>query len=260
MSSLRIRISNAIRADGFLYTLYRCLRFPFVRLKSLRSRRKIFASTDPAAIFTNIYEANWWGSRESISGHGSTLAYTENLRRELPILFQQFSIRSVFDAPCGDFNWMNKVVEANDIGYVGGDIVPKLIMHNQAMFANERVGFMQVNVINDPFPVADVWLCRDCLIHFSYADIYQSLQNFIASGIPYILTTSHINTSGFANSDIRTGDARLLDLFSVPFCFPTEARFRIKDWVMPHPPREMLLFDRNQVIHAVSAMQSALGQ
>ena len=250
---------QSLRADGIGYTIYKCLRYPLVKLKSFKNRRRIFASDDPIQIFTKIYETNWWGSKESISGQGSTLAYTENLRRELPNLFQRFAIKTVFDAPCGDFNWMNKVVESNDIRYVGGDIVPQLIMNNRATFANERVSFLQVNVINDSFPSADLWICRDCLIHFSYLDIYRTLQNFIASGIPYILTTSHINVSGFSNADIVTGDARLLDLISAPFFFPVEARFRIKDWVKPHPPREMLLFDRDQVIQAVSKMKAALG-
>jgi len=181
------------------------------------------------------------------------------LRRELPILFQQFSIKTVFDAPCGDFNWMKNVVESTEIRYVGGDIVAELIMRNQAAFSLEHVSFVQINVIDDQFPAADLWLCRDCLIHFSYSDICRTLQNFVASGIPYVLTTSHINSSGFSNADITTGEARLLDLFSAPFLFSTEAKFRIKDWVKPHPPREMVLFTRDQVIQANSKLKAALG-
>ena len=258
MNAIFVKISNAVRTDGFFYTIYRCLRFPFVRLKSFKNRRKIFLSSNTAEVFTKIYEVNWWGSRESISGFGSTLDYTENLRKELPKLFRRLSIKTVFDAPCGDFKWMSKVVDATDIDYIGADIVKQLIDVNQASFSNDRTRFLQLNIITDEFPEADLWVCRDCLIHLSFKDIYQSLSNYIDSGIPYILTTTHINSSGFRNTDIQTGDARMIDLFSEPFFFPKECQYRIDDWVKPHPPREMIMFDREQVIKAHSKMKQAL--
>ena len=259
MNTIFRKISNSIRADGFLYTIYRCLRFPFVRLKSFRNRKKIFASTSAPEIFTKIYEVNWWGSSESLSGHGSTLLYTENLRKELPRLFQEFFINSVFDAPCGDFNWMKKVVGASGISYVGGDIVPQLIERNQATFADDKINFILLNIITDKFPKADLWICRDCLFHLSFEDIYLTLKNFTESEISYILTTTHNNTSGFKNLDIRTGDVRLIDLFSAPFFFPNESKYRINDWMKPHPPREMVLFDRVQISQSLPRMKLALG-
>lgn len=259
MNAIFTKVSNSVRADGFLYTIYRCLRFPITQLKSLKNRRKIFSSANAAEVFTKIYEVNWWGSSESISGFGSTLDYTENLRKEIPKLFRELSVKSVFDAPCGDFKWMSKVVDATDIEYTGADIVKQLIDVNQASFANDRTKFLQLNIITDEFPRADLWLCRDCLIHLSFRDIYQSLSNYIESGIPYILTTTHINSSGFRNTDIKTGDARMIDLFSEPFFFPSECKYRIEDWVKPHPPREMIMFDREQVIQAHSKMKQALG-
>lgn len=259
MLPIYIRVSNSIRTSGFFNTIYRCARFPFVRLKSFKKRRKIFSSTDTAEIFTKIYEVNWWGSGESISGHGSTLLYTENLRKELPRLFQKFSIHSVLDAPCGDFNWMNKVVSSTEIEYVGGDIVPQLIGNNQASFANDRMSFLLLNIITDKLPRADLWICRDCLFHLSYEDIYLALKNFAESEIPYILTTTHINTSGFHNSNIQTGDARLIDLFSAPFFFPSESEYRIADWLKPDPPREMVLFNKEQIRESLPRMKLALG-
>ena len=61
-------------------------------------------------IFDNIYEMNYWRNCESLSGDGSTLNYTENLRKQLPNLIKAFSINTIYDAPCGDFNWMRGVV------------------------------------------------------------------------------------------------------------------------------------------------------
>ena len=36
--------------------------------------------------FELIYKSNYWNSKESISGPGSTLIYTENIRNELLFL------------------------------------------------------------------------------------------------------------------------------------------------------------------------------
>lgn len=54
--------------------------------------------------FTDIYYGNGWTADESVSGQGSTVENTFKLRRQLPELFDKFEIRSIFDAPCGDFN------------------------------------------------------------------------------------------------------------------------------------------------------------
>lgn len=222
-------------------------------------RRRIFNSSDAAEVFTRIYETNWWGSKESISGTGSTLAYTANLRAKLPGLFKKMLVRRVFDAPCGDFNWMRHVVRSCDIDYLGCDIVPGLIDRNSAQYQNERIHFIVANVITDEFPKADIWICRDCLIHFSFCDILATLENFARSEIDYLLTTTHINNSGFRNLDIRTGDARVIDLFSAPFYLPIDYLDAIEDWQEPEVPRMMVLFSREQIVEALPKMRAALG-
>src|SRR5262249_1012144 len=156
-------------------------------------------------IFTKIYAMNHWGSNESASGRGSTLRYTENLRKELPELFKRFSISSIYDAPCGDFNWMKTVIEENNIVYFGADIVPVLIERLRKNYENSRVSFYLADITADEFQKADLWICRDCLFHLSNMDIYFALQRFLSSGTPFILTTTHTNTSEFENSDIHTG-------------------------------------------------------
>ena len=51
------------------------------------------------AAFTTIFKYKLWGSEESISGPGSGLKYTENLRKALPKLIKDYSIGTIFDAP-----------------------------------------------------------------------------------------------------------------------------------------------------------------
>jgi hypothetical protein len=209
--------------------------------------------------FTALYEGRCWGGwkqNESFSGAGSTLEYTQVLRRELPKLFDQFAIRSVFDAPCGDFKWMKHVVhECPGLEYIGADIVARMIKANTAQHASERIRFFHADLTQAEFPKADLMICRDCLFHLSYQDIKLVLNNFVASGIPFLLTSTHLGA--VANHDICSGDFRLMDLFSSPFNFSKDVLYRIEDWVPPFAPREMCLWSRDQVLSALSCHRRA---
>ena len=219
-------------------------------------RRQMLASESIERRFTWIYRSNVWGDRESVSGPGSTLRYTENLRKQLPLLFAEYKIRRVLDAPCGDFNWMKEVVKENDIDYVGADIVPQLVESNNVLYKSENVGFIHADITNGTLPAVDLMICRDCLFHFSYADIAKFIKNFCRSDIPYLLTTTHINKSGFENKDIKTSEFRLIDLRKPPFFFP-EPLFTIDDWVESHPARQMGLWSKDQVLDALKKIDGA---
>src|SRR5215212_9991686 len=78
--------------------------------KALRSRLNRLRHGDgDVAVFDQIVAENYWRDPESLSGAGSNLRQTETLRRELPGLLSKLSIRSLLDAPCGDFHWMQHV-------------------------------------------------------------------------------------------------------------------------------------------------------
>jgi hypothetical protein len=57
-------------------------------------------------LFTNIYRSNHWGGADSVSGGGSDLEQTSALRAALPGVLQRLGVRTLLDAPCGDFHWM----------------------------------------------------------------------------------------------------------------------------------------------------------
>jgi len=212
------------------------------RLDTLRSGSKL---KDRAAseIFSDIYNENVWENDESVSGDGSTLEYTANLRAKLPDLFQQFDIKSILDAPCGDHNWIRHV-SRGDVDYVGGDIVSELIDRNNEKFRNEHTRFIMLNIINNELPASDLWFCRDVLFHFSYADIIKTLENFVTSEIKYLFTTTH--TKCTANLDILTGQFRLLNLRLAPFGLP-EPIYLIDDWIEGFPERQMCLWTRETI-------------
>lgn len=212
--------------------------------------RKILNSLNLEDRFTQIYHINYWNSNESASGVGSTLKATEKLRVQLPLIFKRFSIESVFDGPCGDFNWMKLVVKETDITYCGGDIVLPLIEKNQSEYGNEKVRFMHIDLTKNAPPSADLMICRDCLFHLSYEDTKLVLSNYIKSNIPFLLTTTYKNHNEFKNQNIVTGHFRFIDLFSPPYNFSRDVLFQVDDWVGTETPRYLCLWSREQIIKA----------
>jgi hypothetical protein len=204
--------------------------------------------------FTAIYKSNYWGSNESISGTGSTLEYTANIRKSLPVLFKDFNIESVLDAPCGDFHWMKHVLINSNINYLGGDIVDPMISSLCDQYSSDKINFLRLDITKDKLPDCDLLICRDVLFHLSYTDIKLFLNNFSNSNIKFILTSTHINLDHFSNHDILSGGFRRIDLFSPPFNLVVEVIARIDDYVSPEPPREMCLWSREQIIESLKLM------
>lgn len=178
------------------------------------------------AIFSDIYRNNSWADPESVSGRGSTLGRTEAIRRELPALLNSVGAKSLLDAPCGDFNWM-QYVNLGDIEYIGADVVPELIARNRDIERNTGRVFAVLNITRDELPEVDVILCRDCFIHFSFRDIHAAITNFKRSNSVFLLATTHINVR--ENVDIQTGDWRSVNLQLPPFNFPQPERLIVED-------------------------------
>jgi SAM-dependent methyltransferase len=172
-------------------------------------------------IFSNIYRDKSWGGDESASGPGSTRARAETFVPDVIALLKSLNIRTLLDAPCGDFNWAGAVADAVE-SYVGVDVVPELIAAN-AQSAGGGAGaplrFLCADLTRDPLPRADLILCRDCLVHFSFADIRAALRNFRRSGATWLLTTTFIDPNR-RNENIRSGGWRPLNLEQPPFRFP----------------------------------------
>ncbi len=189
----------------------------FARSAEQFARRVLRPRAHMEATFAPFYTENRWGDDESVSGPGSSLARTAKLRRELPDLLQEIGARTLLDAPCGDFNWM-KDTRLGVERYIGTDIIPDLITRNQELYGNDETQFLLLDLTRDKLPRADVILCRDCLIHFSYRHIAAAIKNFKRSGSTYLLTNSY--PAWTKNENIRTGDFRPINLTLPPFNFP----------------------------------------
>jgi hypothetical protein len=243
---------------GALPALYKALRYPLVRAVEENRKKKMLRSTNIEERFTEIYRTNYWGSEESVSGPGSTLECTVNLRRHLPELFAKFDVRSVFDAPCGDFNWMKVVVSECAISYTGADIVRPLIESHIGQYQNEGTQFLHLDITKEAFPKADLWMCRDCLFHLSFEDTLSAFRRFVDSGISYLLTTTHKNPAGIENAEIKSGESRFMDLCGSPYFLPAGVLFRIDDHLDSATPTEMCLWSREQVARGVVKFEATL--
>ena len=166
--------------------------------------------------FTAVYQGNLWKGTESVSGPGSDLAQTEVIRTEIPKLLERFSIRSMIDAPCGDYFWM-KQVDLGDVHYTGLDIVEALVERNNRQFADATHVFRRCNIVEEGLPEADLILSRDCLVHLSYRQTFKAIANFKSSKARYLLTTTF---HGRTNHDLGKMVWRPLDLCHPPFNFP----------------------------------------
>jgi hypothetical protein len=213
------------------------------------------AGGDRQDVFSEIYEHNLWSDVESRSGPGSTMAYTAAIRASLEKLLAARGVKTFLDAPCGDFHWMRAVKTPPGMRYIGGDIVPALVAATKAKHGDATHDFIRLDITQCPLPKADLWMCRDCFFHLSYADIARALRAFAQADIPLFLVTSHIDPKDdrFANRDINTGDARPIDLLAAPFHFPEPVE-RFDDWVPPFSVRIMGLWTREQVLPVAERM------
>ncbi len=194
--------------------------------------------------FTAIYEKNEWKNVESRSGEGSTFEYTRNIRKEIPRLIEQYGLKTILDAPCGDYYWYQHVQRDMDTQYIGADIVEPMIRANEEKFGNENTRFIHLDIITQDLPDADLWLCRDCLFHLSYDDIFSAIDNFLNSNIRYLLTSTHSECD--RNIDIPTGHFRQLNLELPPFSF-CKPILSIDDWIYGMPVRHLALWEQKNL-------------
>lgn len=168
--------------------------------------------------FTAIYEGNGWGNDESVSGPGSTVVRAADFQDALLALFDSLGARSLLDVPCGDVNWVRAVLAARPLDYTGVDIVEALIAHHTHAYAAPRRRFLCLDMTRDDLPRADVILCRDGLVHLSFADARAALRNFRRSRSRFLLTTTFVDRR--RNQDVATGGWRPLNLEAAPFHLP----------------------------------------
>jgi hypothetical protein len=208
-------VVSSLRSSG-LDMVKRILRGPMARLTAVHRLR--WRVTSREALFTQVYETSGWDSTESGSGTGSELRATVDIRERLPEILTRLDVKTMLDAPCGDLNWMRHIplpVEK----YHGVDIVASVIEKNRAEYGDEHRDFAVADLTKDKLPEVDLVLCRDCLVHVSFQDAADILENFRATGAEWLVINTYANVE--RNHNQFTGrNWRQLNMSLPPFNFP----------------------------------------
>lgn len=191
------------------------LPFDTTHFEKQKQQGKLFSIKET---FEQIHQTNHWSGAQSVSGQGSEPNQTAFISSQLPLLLDRFHIQTMIDAPCGDFNWMEKI-PLPLMDYIGIDIVPEVVEKNQHRYSMAGRRFICSDITAHPFPAADLLFCRDCLVHLSFNAIGHFFKNLLNSKIQYLMITTFPDRS--ENRDITTGDWRPLNFEAPPFHFPT---------------------------------------
>lgn len=169
-------------------------RHKYRRLRRL-AEHTVNRGRTPEQVFSRIYAEGLWGSANDgfDSGSGSTEAHAVEYVRMIELYVAEHSIRSVVDLGCGDFT-VGKKIAALGVDYTGVDVVPALVQHHTAHYANERVRFRHLDIVADALPRADLCLIRQVMQHLSNDQIAKILPKL--SQYEHVLVTEHYPGKG----------------------------------------------------------------
>lgn len=212
-----------------------------------RSFSPMSGSSDRSSAFAEIYRTGYWRVGETRSGCGSEHEFAKSYGLRLARLLRRRNFQSLFDAPCGDLNWMSDLLARQALDYIGGDIAANVVEEASASYPHLKIGVF--DICEDAFPTVDVWHCRDCFFHLPFADIRLALSGFLSSGVPWALLTTH-HALIHENLDVAAGGFRLLDLESPPISLPPADEY-VQDFRRGRDfPRYVGLWSREAVAKA----------
>jgi len=166
-------------------------------------REEQFAGKLPKEVFTEVFTINDWSSAESHSGMGSTLQYTTNTRKGLPLIWSKYNIKKVLDIGCGDFNWMKEIVHSLDY-YKGTDVVEAITNLNKERYEEKgKIEFKTCDITegcNYKRTEFNAIILKDVLVHFPTYVVIEVLNRIKSTGIKYVFITHFTEIK--INSDI----------------------------------------------------------
>jgi hypothetical protein len=198
---------------------------PLDRTSQIHALHEVADTLDTKQRFVVLHELGIYKA-ESLSGAGSSMKETEVVRKQLPKLIEELSIRSMLDVPCGDLYWMQHV-DLGDCDYTGADIVPQLVAQNQGKFGSVERHFVELDLTKDQLPEVDLIFSRDCLIHLGNETLAAAINNMTSAPAKYLLTSHFPDLK--ENVDIPTGEYRAVNLTLSPCNLPAPMRLIEED-------------------------------
>jgi hypothetical protein len=172
-------------------------------------------------LFTKFYNIHTVPADEDRGA--SSIAYTQRLRDRMQDMFIRHGIRSMFDAGCNDCTWVSRL--GDSVEYHGGDI--SLSMIAQVWFKHPGLDVTVHDATTDAFPLVDVLFVRDVAIHLCQNDKWLLLDNWVRSGIPWILITQDPdvkeNKDVVYNTEINEFPIAVVNWHLDPWKFPEPA-------------------------------------
>lgn len=145
---------------------------------------------------------------------------TVTLRDNMVDLFQRHNIKSIFDAGCNDTAWAREL--GTYVKYSGGDISPGPVA--EAWGWRPDLDITIHDCTTDAFPAVDLILSRDVVIHLNQADRQRFVNNWLASGVPWLLVTQQFDV--FENQDFE---------YSADHLHDRGINWRLAPWSWPEP-------------------------
>ena len=184
---------------------------------------------------TQVYENKLWGTNGSAfySGEGShDSGLVQPYIQAIQTFLNSFDHKlNVCDLGCGDFNVGKNLVDFTN-QYIGVDIVPTLIKHNQSVFKLDGLKFVCLDLAKDTLPSSDCLLVRQVLQHLSNNEISAFIPKLY--NYKYVLLTEHIPNHDFVpNKDIISGQGIRIkkksgvDLLVSPFNYKPKKSHRL---------------------------------
>lgn len=162
----------------------------------------------------HAFSKSWSSGGETPCGQGSRIDSTVEIRLALPHIIKQFDIKTINDAGCGDFHWIERLkswFKHNGIDYLGYDIKDR----KRRIFP-----FQELELTSEVMRKADLVICRDVLIHLCNTLVEEFFKRLKESKSKYLLATSF---DGIDNKDRApelmgvVGGFQRINLQSEPF-------------------------------------------
>ena len=177
--------------------------------------------TTHTAIFTSIYDREYWGSNgdpayRGSSGTGSSPEFNEEYVVWLREFLQSRRIRSVVDIGSGDFRCGPAIYGGLDIDYKGFDVVADVVAATRLKHPSMSFETLDCFAERNCLPPADLCILKDVLQHWSTDEIYEFLDDIVASKRYSYILICNCSKQKKNNKDIRTGLQRQLSAALLP--------------------------------------------
>ena len=154
-----------------------------------------------------IFKNGWTSSQVTVCGYGSEINRTNNIRRFLSILFQEYQqnndVLVLNDIGCGDRYWIDMIL-LSCVDYIGYD------------YFLRKPGVVQLDICTETPRMSELTICRDVFIHLPNDMIVSALQN-IKKTTSWLISTSFLQCDNYSRENTTTLYHQKLDLCLDPF-------------------------------------------